>query len=102
MAGGPIFQSLLAACGISRGALHFHRGRLIRPPPVPGALPHSAASHEPCANQNAHQCLLLSPAAALRRSKNISFNCAMLKKGRKRWGERKRERERAGWLVRKL
>lgn len=77
MAGGPIFQSLPAACGISRGALHFHRGRLIRPPPVPGALPHSAASHEPRANQNAHQCLPPSPAAALRRSQNISFNYAM-------------------------
>lgn len=60
----------------------FHRARLIRPPPVPGVFPHFGASHESCANQNAHQCLPPSPCCPPP-LKNISFNCAM-KRGKKK------------------
>lgn len=62
----------------------FHRARLIRPPPVPGVFPHFGASHESCANQNAHQCLPLSPRCPPP-LKNISFNCAMKRKKKKSW-----------------
>lgn len=58
----------------------FHRARLIRPPPVPGVFPHFGASHESCANQNAHQCLPPSPRCPPP-LKNISFNCAMKRNG---------------------
>lgn len=62
----------------------FHRARLIRPPPVPGVFPHFGASHESCANQNAHQCLPPSPRCPPL-LKNISFNCAMKRKKKKSW-----------------